>query len=117
LIGVDIGIGNGHHDEEVSHRTIGRVPLTSIDNPLLTIEHGTGLQQGGVGTGGMGFSHREATAHFAGEERIQPAFTVLRVTTHFHADGQQLGVAGVWSVIAKDHGSVRGLAEDLVHEP
>ncbi len=32
-------------------------------------------------------------------------------------DGQQLGVARVGGVVAEDHRSVGGLAEDLVHEP
>ncbi len=48
LVGVDVGVGHRHHDQEVRHRPVAREPLVPVDDVLLPVALGAGAQQGGV---------------------------------------------------------------------
>ena len=112
LVGVDVRVGHGHHDEEVGHRGIGGEPLVAVDDPLLAVAHRGGGQQRGVGSG-PGLGHREGAAELAVEQGLHPLLLLLLGPAH----RQQFGVARVGCVVAEDRGRVDAAPEDLVHEP
>jgi hypothetical protein len=83
----------------------------AVDHPLVTVAHGSGGEQRGVGPG-AGLGHGEGGPELAVEERAHPALLLLLRAPL----GQQLAVAGVRGVVAEDRRGVDAAPEDLVHE-
>ncbi len=115
LVGVDVGVGHRHHDEEVGHRAVGGEPLVAVDDPLVTVPHRAGGDHGGVGPRTR-LGHGEPAAEAAVEQGQQPPLPLLLAARGFDPDGQQLGVSRVGGVVAEGHRPVGGLAQDLVHQ-
>ena len=113
---MDVGVGHGHHDEEVGDRPVAREPLVTVDDPLVTVTGGPGGDHGRIGPGSR-FGHREPAPQLPVEQRLKPTLPLLLPARGLDADGQQLGIARIGGVVAEDHRPVGGLAEDLVHEP
>ena len=88
-VGMHIGIGDRHGDQEVGPRAVRGEPLVALDHPLVAISRRTGAQQLRVRARDFGLGHRESAAHFAGEKRLHPLLLLLGSA----AESQQLGVA------------------------
>ena len=54
---MDVGIGDRHHHQDVRDRSIGRVPLSTVDDPLITIANRRALKKARVAAGGVRFGH------------------------------------------------------------
>ena len=45
LVAVRVGVGDGHHDQEVGHRRVGREPLAAVDHPPVAVLDRARLEQ------------------------------------------------------------------------
>ena len=112
---MDIGVGDGHHDQEVRHRGVGAEPLVPVDHPLVTVAHRRGLEERRIGAGAR-LGHGERAAERAIQQWLEPPIALLLPAAGLDAHGEQLGVARVRRVVAEHEGSERRLSEDLVHQ-
>ncbi len=71
LVGVDVGVGHAHDDEEVGHRAVGGEPLVAVDHPLVAVADRRGPDEGGIGPG-AGLGHGEGAAQRPVEQRLEP---------------------------------------------
>ncbi len=108
---LDVGIGHRHHDEERRRPGVGREELPSLDDPLVAVASGPGLEAGGVGPA-LGLGHRVRREDLAVEQRAQVALLLLVGAVV----GDDLGVARVRRLAPEDDGSPPAAAQDLVHE-
>ena len=100
-----------HHDVEVGGVAVGGEPLVAVDDPLVTVEDGTGLDRAGVGTGVVGLGHREARLHAAFRQREQPLLVLLRRAVL----DQDFLVAGVRRDDPEQRRGARAVGQHLVH--
>ena len=54
-----VGVGHGHHDQEVGDRAVRREPLVPVEDPAVAVAHGARPQLRRVGAGCLGLGHRE----------------------------------------------------------
>ena len=117
LVGVDVGVGDAHDDQEVGHRAVGREPLVAVDHALVAVAHGAGLDEGGVGAG-PGLGHGEGAAQRPVEQRLRataradPRGPVSSIPM---ASSSALPESG--ALLPKTTGPRRDWPEDLVHQP
>ena len=113
LMGSRLGIGHGHHDQEVGDRAVRREPLVAVDDPVIAVADRRGLQQRRIGPRGVGLGHAERGLQVAREQRVQ-------ISVFLFGGSRQrddLGVAGVGRGVAERERSDRRCPENLVHQP
>ena len=113
LRGARVGVGDGHHDQEVGDRPVGGEPLVPVDHPLLAVANRPGAKLRGIRPGRVRLGHAEGAAQVAREQRVQPAVLLLRRA----GQREDLRVARVGRRVAERQRRDRGGAEDLVHQP
>ena len=88
-----LGISHAHEDEELAARVAGAAgpPLLAVEDDLIALHLAGGLHVGGVARGNGGLGHREAGPDLAVEQRLEPAFLLLRRPVAH----QDLGVARI----------------------
>ena len=109
--GAHVGVGDRHDDEERRGLGVRREELPAVDDPLVAVLHGPGLEQRRVGAG-VGLGHRVAGEDLAVEQRLQVALLLLVGAVV----GDDLGVAGVGRLAAEDDRRPLRPAEDLVEQ-
>ncbi len=108
-----VGLRHDHRDGHRGAVRAGRVPLVTVDHPLVAVEHRGRLEPGGVGAGGAGLGHREAAAGLALEQRPEPAVALLlRPVLR-----EDLHVAGVGRRAVEHHRRDQAPAHVLAEEP
>ncbi len=112
LMATGIRVGDRHHDQEVGDRAVGGEPLATVDDPLVAVAHGGGLQQRRIRSGGVGLGHAEGGLQIAGQQWMQVAIFLLGRA----GEREDLRVARVGRRIAERERRDRARAQDLVHE-
>ena len=64
-----VGVGDGHHDEEVGDRPVRGEPLVPVEHLAVPVADGAGHQLRRVRAGRLRLGHRERRADLAGEQR------------------------------------------------
>ena len=107
-----VGIrGAAHDDEEVRRVAVRREPLVAVDDPLVAVEFGAGLDGARVRTGVVRLGHGEAGLHAPFGERNQPLLVLLRTAVL----EQDLLVAGVRRHHAEQRRRAGAVGEHFVH--
>ena len=112
LVRARVGVGDGHHDQEVGDRGVAREPLVTVDDPFVAVTHRARPQQRRV-RAGVRLGHREGRLEVAAEQRLQVALLLLGRP----GEREDLAVAGVRRLVAEGVRRERAGAEDLVHQP
>ena len=111
LVGADVGVRDGHHDQERRRLGVGREELPAVDDPLVPVLLGPGGEQRRV-RAGVRLGHGVAREALAVEQRLQVALLLLGRAVV----GDDLRVARVGRLAAEDDGRPGGSAEDLVEQ-
>ena len=96
-VGAGLGAGHGHDDEELRVAGVGREELPAVDDPLVTVPLGVGLEHARVGTA-LRLGHREAGHDLTLEQRLEVVLLLLVGAVV----RQDLGVACVRGLGAED---------------
>ena len=96
LVGADVRIGHGHHDEERGGLGVRGEVLPSVDHPFVAVLDRPGLEHGRIGAG-VRLGHRERREHLAVQQRLE----VTRLLLRCPVVGDDLCVAGVGSLRAE----------------
>ena len=113
LVRPRLGVGDGHHDQEVRDRAVRGEPLVPGDHVVVAVAHRARLQLRRVAAGGLGLGHREGGFEVAREQRLEPVFLLLGRA----GQGEDLRVARVRRLAAERIGCKRRGTQDLVHQP
>ena len=100
-----------HHDEDVGDLAVAAEPLLAVDDPLVAVALGGGLEQRRVGTA-LRLGHRERRPDLLGDQRLEVPLLLFRGAV----GGEDLHVAGVGCLRAEDRRRRTVRAEDLVQE-
>jgi hypothetical protein len=85
----------------------------AVDDPVVAVAHGAGLEHRRIRSGGVGLGHAERRFQVAGQERMQVALLLLRGAAH----REDLGVATVRRGVSEHQRRQGAGTEDLVHQP
>jgi hypothetical protein len=113
LVGCRVGVGHGHHDQEVRDRPVGREPLVPVEDVAVAVAHGPRAELRRVRAGRVRLRHRERGPEPALEQRVEPPLLLLVRA----GEGEDLAVARVRRLAAERRRGVDRRAEDLVHQP
>ena len=77
-VGAGVRVGLADDDHQVAHDAVGDERLLTVDDPLVALADGAGLDALQV-RAGAGLGHRDGGDHLAGAEARQPALLLLVV--------------------------------------
>ena len=100
-----------HHEQDVGDAPCAREPLLTVDDPLVAVACGVGLEEVGIGTA-LGFGHRIGRPQFLAEHRLEPALLLLVGAVR----REHLHVSGVGRGGAEHRGRGAVATEDFVDE-
>ena len=100
-----------HHEEDVGDPPGAGEPLLAVDDPLVAVARGVGLEQVRVGAA-LRLGHRVRRPHLLVEHRLEPALLLLLGAV----GGEHLHVPGVGRGGAEHLRRRRVAAEDLVQQ-
>ena len=104
-------LGPAHDDEEVGGQAVRGEPLVAVDDPVVALAHGRGLNGARVRARVLRFGHGEARLHRPLDQRQQPlALLLLGAVLHQHGL-----VARVRRHHAEERGRAHRVGQDLVH--
>ena len=110
-VDVGVGVGDGHDDEEGGRAGIGGEVLPPVDDPLVAVAGGPGLEERRIRPA-LGLGHRIAREDLTVEQRPE----VLLLLLVGPVVGDDLGIAGVGRLGPEHDRRPLGPSEDLVHE-
>ena len=111
LVDADVGIGDGHHDQEGGGAGVGGEELPPVDHPLVAVAYGTGGELLGIRPG-LGFGHGVTGEDLAVQQRLKVRGLLLVGTVV----GDDLGVPRVGGLRPEHDGCPAGDPEDLVQQ-
>ena len=106
-----LGVGHNHHQEKRREARVGGKPFFTVNDPLITITRRGTQELSGIGTS-LRLSHGIARGDFRIEQGFEVFFFLFRSTEL----GENLSVAGIRRLTAKNAGTEATAPENFVHQ-